>query len=412
MYELIFEGTEDTSPETLRRVKGAFISDLNFSVEEVKNILENAPLMILRAPNESELTSLFSTLKKAGGKVAIVKPAESENDGSTQEEGFEFTIDFDEENEQTTILSPSEPEKDPPVYALDFNPDEDLPESLDPASNEELAQSSELTEASDVSEQPVVAAETPTLPEENNNQESDALEFNLSEDKVDIQQENLPVDQAEHSEPAAEHLEDDGGALEFAIDLEQPQSQSKIESSASAPSQQLSPEPKEEIEDNETGLSFVVEEESPQQDLPEATQAKGEKTATKIQEDEGIDEQLVDSAVDQAFSPEISLESEEEVEQEEQTVVNQVAPEKIKTEKDLEVFQPSNSISSKKKEKNKKDKQPEPKESPDDQYDLNGDTVEFDHTSAKMQQPRNFSSLGILGLVVVVLLIGGNSFLL
>ncbi|RMG42747.1 MAG: hypothetical protein D6719_05470 [Candidatus Dadabacteria bacterium] len=72
-YELVFESAGDDD-DTLRKVKGVLIADLECSISEVQHFLDNAPLTIKRAKDENELKGPFEALKEAGAKVLIVRP--------------------------------------------------------------------------------------------------------------------------------------------------------------------------------------------------------------------------------------------------------------------------------------------------------------------------------------------------
>lgn len=119
-FELIFEGPRDTSSETLRRLKGAFISELEMSVEETTRILESAPISILSSVSEGELQVCYTILKAAGGKVLIVEQDEELSDS----EHFELSIDLEEMLGELNGGAPKK-EKPTPVYNLDFDPDKD-----------------------------------------------------------------------------------------------------------------------------------------------------------------------------------------------------------------------------------------------------------------------------------------------
>jgi hypothetical protein len=72
-FDLIFEGPADLSPKTLQRVKGAFIADLDLSVEAAQRALTQAPTVIYSSESEDLATKYFEILKRAGAKVLIVK---------------------------------------------------------------------------------------------------------------------------------------------------------------------------------------------------------------------------------------------------------------------------------------------------------------------------------------------------
>ena len=84
-FELVFEGTVDDSIETLQKLKGVFIADLDLSIPEVQSILENAPITIKRAKEELELKPQLAALKSAGAKVYIVRPSAEEEEATSSE---------------------------------------------------------------------------------------------------------------------------------------------------------------------------------------------------------------------------------------------------------------------------------------------------------------------------------------
>jgi hypothetical protein len=77
-YELVFEGPADESTRTMQRLKGVFIADLEFSVEEVQHFLTSTSVVIKRGDSEAELSREERLIRAAGGKVLIVRRAESE----------------------------------------------------------------------------------------------------------------------------------------------------------------------------------------------------------------------------------------------------------------------------------------------------------------------------------------------
>ena len=70
-YQLIFQGPKDESPETLRRIKGVFIAELDCSIDEVKTYLEQAPTVVFSTQQEEELRKVLQVLEAAGGLVTI-----------------------------------------------------------------------------------------------------------------------------------------------------------------------------------------------------------------------------------------------------------------------------------------------------------------------------------------------------
>ncbi len=84
-FELVFEGPQDESPDTLRSLKGALIADLEFSIAEVQHFLESAPLTIKRSDDVSELELVCNKLKRAGGRLFIVQRKDSAAQPETPE---------------------------------------------------------------------------------------------------------------------------------------------------------------------------------------------------------------------------------------------------------------------------------------------------------------------------------------
>lgn len=82
-FQLIYEGPVDDSPETIRRLKGVFIADLELSSEEVQRILSEAPAVIRGAADQKTLEPIKRALSAAGGRVLIVT-RQGTSDGSAQ----------------------------------------------------------------------------------------------------------------------------------------------------------------------------------------------------------------------------------------------------------------------------------------------------------------------------------------
>jgi len=119
-FDLVFEGPKDNSAETLRKIKGVFIADLELSVDEVQRILQEAPLIIKSSDNENDLKVVCKSLQAAGGKVLILKRGKAAEEDSHDELSFELDL-----SEQYLELGDEEPT--PKVFSLDYNPDSDAP---------------------------------------------------------------------------------------------------------------------------------------------------------------------------------------------------------------------------------------------------------------------------------------------
>ena len=100
-YELVLEGLENDNPQTLQKVKGILIGNLELSISEVQKILESYPLTIKRSESETELAVHLNQLKSAGAKVLLIKPqseSSSEEDEVQEEESASNEIEFKVEN--------------------------------------------------------------------------------------------------------------------------------------------------------------------------------------------------------------------------------------------------------------------------------------------------------------------------
>jgi len=138
--ELIFEGPEDDSDETLRKIKGAFIADLELGVSEVQEILNSAPLTIKKSSSEDALRVYYKALKNAGARVLLVKEGQ-EIDTSTTREKFsakkggvdnDVVLEF-ELNLQDEVEDPfdSQPKKTPKIYCIEETSLSELEESAE-----------------------------------------------------------------------------------------------------------------------------------------------------------------------------------------------------------------------------------------------------------------------------------------
>ncbi len=103
-FELIFQGPVDGSAKTLQTLKGTFVADLEFPVDEVRRFLTDAPLTILQSESEEKVTTCYEKLKAAGAKVLLVRPQAT--DLPPQEQNNDAEIDLE--------LSFGEPQQDNP----------------------------------------------------------------------------------------------------------------------------------------------------------------------------------------------------------------------------------------------------------------------------------------------------------
>jgi hypothetical protein len=76
-YTLIFEGPCDATPETLRKIKGVCISDLEMPAEEIMKMLQNVPSTVRSASTSVELEAARDALERAGSRVLILSPSGS-----------------------------------------------------------------------------------------------------------------------------------------------------------------------------------------------------------------------------------------------------------------------------------------------------------------------------------------------
>ncbi len=91
----MLEGLENQNPQTLQKVKGVLIGDLELSIPEVQKILENFPLTIKRSESQSDLSVHYESLKSAGAKVLLLKKGD---ETSTTNEDATNEIEFNLEN--------------------------------------------------------------------------------------------------------------------------------------------------------------------------------------------------------------------------------------------------------------------------------------------------------------------------
>jgi hypothetical protein len=94
-YKLVYEGAVDDSADTLRKVKGVLIADLELSIPEVQTVLATVPAVLKTTKSEDELTNLKNKLAAAGAKVLIVKPV---NESADDDGGFEAIFELNEED--------------------------------------------------------------------------------------------------------------------------------------------------------------------------------------------------------------------------------------------------------------------------------------------------------------------------
>ncbi|NMC62769.1 MAG: hypothetical protein GYA55_06315, partial [SAR324 cluster bacterium] len=94
-------------------IKSAFLVDLNFSIEEIKQIIEELPHVIRSADTEEELKKEFQLLKAAGAKICIRRTGNQEviyPSSSNEFESYESSSPTD--NELTFEATSLEPDKE------------------------------------------------------------------------------------------------------------------------------------------------------------------------------------------------------------------------------------------------------------------------------------------------------------
>lgn len=74
VFELVFEGPVDSSPETLRKLKSTLITDLSLTIEQARDLFAGPKSTILKTTDKNLIDSYFNAIKNAGGKVLIVQP--------------------------------------------------------------------------------------------------------------------------------------------------------------------------------------------------------------------------------------------------------------------------------------------------------------------------------------------------
>lgn len=97
-FDLVFEGPVDDKPETIRRLKAAFLVDLNLPIERVQEILQQTPAVIISSDSEMELSGYIESLTNAGGKALIVRKHGEDfaDDASSGEMEFDLDLDIQE----------------------------------------------------------------------------------------------------------------------------------------------------------------------------------------------------------------------------------------------------------------------------------------------------------------------------
>jgi hypothetical protein len=80
LYSLIFDGLTDQSPETLQKLKGVFIADLDLTIPEVQRILNSSQSVICSGDELGDLELKSKKLQSVGALVTIVSNIEENED--------------------------------------------------------------------------------------------------------------------------------------------------------------------------------------------------------------------------------------------------------------------------------------------------------------------------------------------
>lgn len=146
MFELVFQGLNNDSPDSLVKLRGIFVADLDLPVEQARLILESAPAVIRSAEKEEDLKIISQKLQNAGAQVIIVRqvssPTETQEptDQPSESAGIEimphndevqeFSLDIDFDDIQRSIDRTKavefETEKNDNVYYLDLTDSTDI----------------------------------------------------------------------------------------------------------------------------------------------------------------------------------------------------------------------------------------------------------------------------------------------
>ena len=144
MFQLVYEGPQNSEADTVRKIKSALLSKLNFSIDEIREIIEKTPSTIVTADEESALEEYYEELKSAGARVYIVR--------EKKDIEIEFSLDDEEAKPEPKVFSISEETDELPVYevseeeepikpeyekAIELKEDESLEALLEVLSDEE-----------------------------------------------------------------------------------------------------------------------------------------------------------------------------------------------------------------------------------------------------------------------------------
>jgi hypothetical protein len=196
-YTLLYEGAVDATPETLRKIKGVFLAELEMPIEQIALILQNTPAEVISSSDASALEYPYRILKDAGSKVLIVSA-----------DGTPFNIDSLTEEDTSIVFELEDPLS--MEGELDFieQPKQDLP-------TYQLIEEPSLSLDSLMEEAAAVIADS--RQEEEDQQRTSAGEFKLDIDLSDMPSPTPALD--EGSIESAPVLEKSASSLDTGLSL-------------------------------------------------------------------------------------------------------------------------------------------------------------------------------------------------
>ncbi|MCO6429978.1 MAG: hypothetical protein J5J00_03890 [Deltaproteobacteria bacterium] len=147
-FELVLKGFDKSDSDTLVKVKGILVADLELPATVAQHIIDNAPFPIKRADSEDALINYYNALKKAGAEVLLVRPYAAAGEEEDEEVEFDLEIDLPKESAKDSGINTFELDLDDQESSLDA-----LNAMLTDESEEEMpaAESSAGSETSDSS---------------------------------------------------------------------------------------------------------------------------------------------------------------------------------------------------------------------------------------------------------------------
>lgn len=127
----MFEGTKDSSADTLRQVKVIFLTELELPVERAQEILQNAPAAIRTGASADELEPFRKRLERAGAKVMIVSPAgahpvDDQNESAEELPGASMEFSFELSDSEFKTPGSEGKKKSKKIYKLELD-DSEIP---------------------------------------------------------------------------------------------------------------------------------------------------------------------------------------------------------------------------------------------------------------------------------------------